>query len=243
MNLMGTLGKVAMGIMVAKGLGKVMGGSSGGSGGLGGLLGGLAGNKQSGGSSGGLGDLLGGLTGGGSQGGSGGLGGLLGGLAGGGAAGGLGGLLESLGGGSQGASGGGLGSLFNDALQGKQPAATQEQESQAEILLRAMISAAKADGEIDAEEQQKITQQLGDISPEEASFVRQELQAPLDTQALVNSVPAGMEQQVYFMSLLAIDLDSKAEALYLDKLAKGLNISQQVSNQIHEKLGAPKLYS
>ena len=89
----------------------------------------------------------------------------------------------------------------------------------------------------------KITEHLGDISEEEANFVRQELQAPLDTQGLINSVPRGMEEQVYLMSLLAINLDSKEEAQYLDELARGLSVSQQVSNQIHEKLGAPQLYS
>ena len=96
---------------------------------------------------------------------------------------------------------------------------------------------------MDDGEKQKITEHLGDVSTEEADFVRQELNAPLDTQALINSVPRGMEQQVYFMSLLAIDLDSNKEAHYLDQMAKGLNISHQVCNQIHEKLGAPALYA
>jgi uncharacterized membrane protein YebE (DUF533 family) len=45
------------------------------------------------------------------------------------------------------------------------------------------------------------------------------------------------------MSLLAIDLDSKPEAQYLDQLAKGLNINQQQCNAIHEKLGVPQLYA
>ncbi len=226
MSLMRTLGKVAMGVIVAKGVGKMMGGGRGGSstgGGLGGLLGGLLGGKQSGGNvGGGLGDLLGGLTGGSANGG------------------GLGGILDSLSGGSQ---GGGLGGTLNDALQGKEVSTNNEEEEQAEILLKAMLSAAKADGVIDEEEKRKITEHLGDVSDEEANFVRQELEAPLDTQGLINSVPRGMEQQVYFMSLLAIDLDSNEEAHYLDELAKGLNISQDICNQIHEKVGAPALYS
>ena len=287
MSLMGTLGKVAMGVIVAKGVGKVMGGTGGAGGGLGGLLGGLAGG---GGSAGGLGGLLGGLTGGnnaqaggglggllggltgGAQGGSqagglgdllgsltggaqgnqasaGGLGGLLAGLAGGqgGAAGGLGGLLSSLGGGTAPQQGSGtpdFGSMFNDALQGKEPEqVSQSDEDNAAIMLRAMISAAKADGELDAEEQRKITEHLGDVSPEEAEFVRNELQAPLDLDGLVASVPSGLEQQVYLMSLMAIDLDSQEEAVYLDSLRNGLNISEQASNHIHEQLGAPQLYS
>ncbi len=225
MSLMGTLGRVAMGVIVAKGVSKVMGGrgrGGGGSGGLGGLLGGLTGGGGRGASGGGLSQLLGGLSG--KSGG-----------------GGLGSILNSLGGGS-GSSSGGLGGLLNQAMQGGNVSPTAEQETQAEIMLRAMISAAKADGKIDNEEQKKIAEHLADVSDDEANFVRQELSSPLDIDGLIKSVPQGMEQQVYFMSLMAINLDSKEEAVYLDKLAKGLNISHQVSNQIHEKLGAPSLY-
>jgi len=220
MSLISTLGKVAMGVMVAKGVGKMMGGGGRSGGGLGGLLGGLTGGNS--GSAGGLGDLLGGLSG--KSGG-----------------GGLGGILDSLNGGSQ--SGGGIGGMLNDALQGNNVSENNEEEAQAELLLKAMLSAAKADGVIDEEEKRKITEHLGDVSPEEAEFVRNELEAPLDAQGLINSVPRGMEQQVYFMSLLAIDLDSNEEARYLDTLAKGLNISNEMCNQIHAKVGAPALYS
>ena len=161
--------------------------------------------------------------------------------------GGLGGLLNSLaGGGQQGSSaqqGDDLGDLLNAALQGKEPVqASQEQERQAEIMLRAMISAAKADGEIDAEEQGKITEHLGDVSTEELELVRQIMKEPQDLPRLISSVPAGMEQQVYLMSLLAINLDSKPEAQYLDQFAKGLNINEQQCNEIHAKLGVPNLY-
>ena len=223
---MGTLGKVAMGVIVAKGVGKLLGGGGSSSGGgLGGLLGGLTGGNKSntGGSAGGLGDLLGGLS------------GKTGG-------GGLGGILDSLGGNSNSQTGG-LGDLLNNALNGNDPAATTDQDNQAEVMLRAMISAAKSDGELDDEEKRKITEHLGDATQEEIAFVRQELEAPLDTQGLIRSVPRGMEEQVYFMALLAIDLDSNHEAHFLDELAKGLNISHQTCNQIHQKLGAPALYA
>ena len=289
MSLMGTLGKVAMGVIVAKGVGKVMnGGLSGGSssgGGLGGMLGGLMGGNsaQSGGglggmlgqltgggnqqSGGGLGGMLGQLTGGGAQQQGGGLGGLLGSVMGGaggaGAAGGLGGLMAGLSGQGQSGTGGlgGLlsqlggataptqgsqpdfGSMFNSALQGEEPEqVSQQDEENAAVLLRAMISAAKADGELDAEEQAKITEHLGDVSEEETEFVRNELAAPLDLDGLVASVPSGLEQQVYLMSLMSITLDTKEEAVYLDALRQGLNISEQASNDIHTQLGAPTLY-
>ncbi len=256
MSLVGTLAKVAVGAMVAKGVsGAMKGGGAGAGGGLGGLLGGLLGQA---GGAGGLGGMLGGQ---GQQQGQqgqagGGLGGMLGGLLSGQqggqpgaqqgqAGGGLGGLLESLGGGGQagGQAGGGLGDLLNSALAGNEQPPTPTAEQQAEICLRAMLNAAKCDGQIDAAEQQKITSQIGDISPEEAEFIRNEMAAPPNFDAFVQSVPAGMEQQVYLMSILAIDLDSQVEAQYLDKLAKGLNIDQQTSNAIHQKLGVPALYS
>jgi len=270
MSLVGTLAKVAVGAMVAKGVsGALKGGGGGGLGGLGGLLGGAlgGGGQQQGG--GGLGDLLAGAAGqrrqggglgdllgtalggqrGGAQQGGGGLGDLLGAALGGGqqggaAGGGLGGLLDALGGGQQqGGQGGGLGDLLNSALQGKEQPSNPTAEQQAEVCLKAMLVAARADGQIDSAEQQKITGQLGDMSDEEANFIRNEMANPTDLNSLVRSVPKGMEQQVYLMSLLAIDLDTQQEAQYLDQLAKGMNIDQQTSNAIHQKLGVPALYS
>lgn len=254
MSLVGTLAKVAVGAMVAKGVSGALRGGGGGGGGLGGLLGGALGGGNSGG--GGLGGLLGGQGGaaGGAGGLAGGLGSLLGGQqqagAAGGAAGGLGGLLESLGGGAQAGQQqapqqpqqGGFGDLFNNALAGQEPQPDPAAEQQAEVMLRAMLMAARADGQIDAAEQEKITGNLGEIGEEEAAFIRNEMANPTSLEAFVPTIPSGMEQQVYLMSLLAIDLDTQEEAQYLDKLAKALNIDHSTSNAIHAKLGVPALY-
>lgn len=251
MSLLGTLGKVAVGIAMAKGVSKMVGGGSGG-GGLGGMLGGALGG--SGGSAGGgLGGLLGGALSGGGAGGAGGLGSLLGGGGAGGMAGGLGGLLESMSGGNAPAanagasapSSGSLGHLLNGALQGDSiPEPTPAQEDQARILIQAMVNAAKSDGEIDQTEQQKIVANLGDeVSDEERQFVISEMSAPLDAEGFIRSIPAGAGPQVYMMSLLAIDLDSREEAQYLDTLRKGVGMSEQDANAIHQKLGVPTLYS
>ncbi len=250
MSLVSTLAKVAVGAMVAKGVsGALKGGGAGG--GLGGLLGGALG--KAGGGSGGLGGALGGGGAGGGL--AGGLGSLLsgqqGGQQGGAAAGGLGGLLESLGGGAQAGQQqapqqpqqGGFGDLFNNALAGQEPEPDPTAEQQAELMLRAMLMAARADGQIDEAEQQKITGNLGEIGEAEAAFIRNEMANPTSVEQFIPTVPKGMEQQVYLMSLLAIDLDTQEEAQYLDKLAKGLNIDHATSNAIHAKLGVPALYS
>ncbi|HGG60787.1 MAG TPA: tellurite resistance TerB family protein [Gammaproteobacteria bacterium] len=264
MSLVSVLSKVALGAIAAKGVGSMMGGNSGsglagalssmmgGSGGgnpLGALAGMLGGGHQQ--QSGGLASMLGGgqrgggalgalsglLGGGGGQQGGGMLAGLLGGAE---KTGGLGGLLDSLGGGGQ---GGGLGAMLNQALQGQEPEPSQAEEEQAALLLKAMIMAAKSDGQIDENEQRKIAEHLGDVSQEELAVVEAAMAAPVDPEGLAGSTPSGMEQQVYLMSLLGIDLDSKSEAQYLDQLAKALNIAPEQANAIHEQVGAPKLYS
>ncbi|HUT42644.1 MAG TPA: DUF533 domain-containing protein [Gammaproteobacteria bacterium] len=233
MSMSNMLGKLIMAGLVAKGV-SMAGGKSGGAGGAGlaGALGGLLGGNKSGSAhGGGIAGALGGLLGG-NQSGAGGLGGLLGSLAGGGAA---------------AKQGGGIGDILGSFMGGPQQAAqiqpTIDQEQQAEILLRAMLNAAKSDGQIDKAEQQRIVEHLGDVSESEKQFLRDEMSAPLDTAAFIRSIPKGMEQQVYLVSLTSIDLDCKAEAQYLHQLAHGLGISQQACNHIHQQAGAPVLYS
>ncbi|KIC48949.1 DUF533 domain-containing protein [Tateyamaria sp. ANG-S1] len=264
MSLMKTLAKVAIGVAVAKGASAMMqkrAGSTDTGAGLGGLLGGLAGGQSQGGA--GLQDMLGGLMGG-SQGASGGLGGLLEGLGGSGGQGqSLQGLLGGLAGGAGaadllGALGGAVvqrpadnGTSFGQVLNSnfdqtpEEPIEpTADQEAAAALMLRAMIQAAKSDGQLDNAEQEKLMGQLGgDIDAQEAAFLKTEMQRSVDAQALANEVPNGMGPQVYAMSVLAIDLDSQAEAQYLHRLAQALNMDAATVNDIHAQLGMPSLYT
>jgi uncharacterized tellurite resistance protein B-like protein len=205
MSLISTLGKVAIGVMVAKTVGKAISGGSGG----------------------GLGDMLGGLIGGGSKEGSSSLKGDK-----------LPDLMNSLGDSKDNP----LGDLLSNVLQGKEVQASPSEEERAAILLKALINAAKADGVIDEKEKAKITEHIGDVTPQELEIVKETLNEELNLEEFINSIPRGMEEQVYLMSLLAIDLDSNQEAHYLDRLAKGLGISQEMANSIHERVGAPKIY-
>ena len=242
MSMVSTLGKIAVGIMVAKGVGGLMGKSSGGNntgGGLGNLIGGLMGGKSATNGTGNtqgssITDMLGGLLGGGT------------------AAEGLGGLLNSLSGNSSqsgektaqtNTANDPLGNLLSKAFSADESTPEPSEEEKAKIILKAMISAAKADGELDDHEREQITKFVGDVTQEELAFIKSELDAPMDLDSLIQSVPENMAQEVYMMSLLAINLDHPAEAEYLDKLAKGLNITPETANAIHEKLNAPKLYN
>ena len=112
---------------------------------------------------------------------------------------------------------------------------------QAEVLVVAMINAAKADGQIDQTEQDAIVQQLGELSQDEIQFLRSEFAKPLNVREFVWSVPIGMEKQVYGVSLMAIKLDQIAEAQYLRDLGHGFRMSLEECNRIHEEFGAPIL--
>jgi len=249
-GLGGLLGGLAGGQSQNSGLGSILGqlskaSSQSSGGGLGGLLGKLG--QSSGTSSGGLGGLLGGLAGaatGSSS--NAGLGGVLGGLLGGSqsqANTGLGGLLGSL---AQGNSNSGLGGLLSQAMDNMgepDTAPSADDEQAAGVLLSSMLQAAKADGQIDAEERKAIMEHLSDASPEETAFINEQLNAPVNPQALAQSIPSGMEQQAYAMSLLAIDLDNQNEAKYLDAFAKALNLDPNTVNSIHSQMDEPALYS
>ena len=254
-------------------LGAVLGGRSAqsagsGQGGLGGLLDGLSRTSRpgAGGASaprGGLDEMLGGLAGGiggGAGAGTGGLGDLLGGMLGGSLGGALGGagaaraampeaMPEAAPEGNKanksksGKARRSFAEELNRSLAGEEPEPEPEHELAAALMLRAMIQAAKCDGRIDAAEQAKLLEKLGDVSPEERAFVEAELASPVDVEGLARQVPKGLEPQVYAMSVLAIDLDSQAEAQYLHQLAQALGLGKSDVNHIHAQLGAPALYA
>lgn len=126
------------------------------------------------------------------------------------------------------------------------PSWTQSQketlDDQAKVLIRAMVSAARSDGQITQDEQDSIVKQLKHVGDAEIQFLREEFSRPIDVRELAWSIPQGMEEQAYQISLIAIDLDEKKEAEYLADLAHGLRISPSRCNAIHQRLGAPVIF-
>ncbi len=68
-------------------------------------------------------------------------------------------------------------SIFPDATEVSQE---ERQNAMALVLIRAMIHASKADGDVSEEEQQKIFEQLGDTSQDAIRFLRTEFAQPSD---------------------------------------------------------------
>jgi len=104
------------------------------------------------------------------------------------------------------------------------------------ILLKAMIYAAKVDGTIDEVEREKIMEFMGNMSKVEQMFVEQELQKEIHLEEFLKEIPKGMEKQVYYMSLFAIDVDNEVERDYLELLSNKLNLPYETVDSIHESL-------
>jgi len=110
------------------------------------------------------------------------------------------------------------------------------------LVLKAMISAAKADGQIDQAEMQKIIGKIStdSVTPEEKQFVLDQMAQPVDVAALAAEArnPA-QAAQVYAASILAIDADSDQEKAYLADLARALELPREAVAQLHEMTGVP----
>lgn len=147
---------------------------------------------------------------------------------------GMGGLMAALGGGMAG--GAEQTSAMIDGLTGTSTA-TDAMEENARLMIRAMIQAAKSDGEIDAEERAKIMDHLGDIGPEERAFIEAQLDAPVDPTGLAADTSQQMAAQVYATALMAIRVDSLAEADYITQLAAALGLSEETRARVHAAMG------
>jgi uncharacterized membrane protein YebE (DUF533 family) len=117
--------------------------------------------------------------------------------------------------------------------------ATAEEEL-GKSLVRAMISAAKADGRIDAKEKDAIFERLKtmSLSAEEKAWVFDELSTPLDINAVVARADTPEHAaEIYAASLVAITADTPAEQAYLEALAAKLRLDPALVAEIHKTAG------
>jgi uncharacterized membrane protein YebE (DUF533 family) len=109
------------------------------------------------------------------------------------------------------------------------------------LLVRAMISAAKADGQIDTQESQAILNQINQLQldAEDKAFLFEEYSRPLDIAALASQVSAPEQAaEVYAASALILEPPSAAERIYLDSLAQALSLEPGLRDQIQAQVSA-----
>ena len=111
------------------------------------------------------------------------------------------------------------------------------------LLARAMIAAAKADGQIDAGESQRILNQINglDLAAEDKAFLFEEYSRPLDLRALAVAVDSPEHAaEVYVASLLMVDPPSPPERIYLDALAQELGLESGLVGELHATVEASR---
>jgi uncharacterized membrane protein YebE (DUF533 family) len=114
-------------------------------------------------------------------------------------------------------------------------------EQDAEIVLKAMVNAAKSDGQVDAKEIQRIIDKLKEAgaTPQEQQYVLDMMNTPMETEFLINAAKGRQELavQIYAASLMAIEVDTLEEKAYLESLASGLGLSSDVIRNIEQMVG------
>ncbi len=117
--------------------------------------------------------------------------------------------------------------------------AAPEANSRSVQLVRAMISAAKADGHVDPREFASIRTQIErmELDGDFKHLVMSELEKPLDVRAVAAGVTdAASAAETYLASLLVIDVDSDVERQYLRDLATALGMSNDYAAHLEASL-------
>lgn len=101
----------------------------------------------------------------------------------------------------------------------------------ATILLRAMVAAAFADGEMTADERAAIVGQLDamGLNDEEKAYMDGLLATPMDAATIAAACTTDeMRAQAYLAAQLAIEVDSREEVAFLKSFARALGLDSQL---------------
>ena len=120
------------------------------------------------------------------------------------------------------------------------PAEEQALQHTAELVIKGMINVAKADGQVSAEEIQRVVGKLKEAGMEgdAEAWILAELRKPLNLDAFVAEIPnKEVAAEVYAASLLAVEVDTPQERAYLTDLAKKAGIDGAVAQHIQRTVG------
>lgn len=117
----------------------------------------------------------------------------------------------------------------------------QELESNAGLVFKSMIDAAKADGKIDPEEIQRIAGQVEEagMGSEAREFIMSEMSKPIDMDSLTAAAAGRPElgAQIYAAALMAVEVDTPAEQAYMQQLAQGLGLASGTISRLEQIVG------
>ncbi|KIE22335.1 hypothetical protein SE23_02255 [Vibrio sinaloensis] len=108
-----------------------------------------------------------------------------------------------------------------------------------ELILKAMIAAAKADGHVDTQEMERIENALKEsgVGHQLQSIIHNELNKPLDPNEVARLAATPQQAaEIYLASLIVIDEQNFMEKAYLQELAKQMQLAPEVINQLEAQL-------
>lgn len=120
------------------------------------------------------------------------------------------------------------------------PQESEELEGTAALVVRAMITAAKSDGQIDQQEMERILGKLRDSGADADTrrWVLDELAKPMDLDGLIADIPnLETAAEVYAASLLVLEVDTPQERDYLAQLATRTGLNPNTVRYIHQGMG------
>jgi uncharacterized membrane protein YebE (DUF533 family) len=120
------------------------------------------------------------------------------------------------------------------------PSRPEALDALGQVLLQAMIAAARADGQLDETERRALFEHVTRLGLPEAE--RAELFAALERPVEIPTLVAAATTQeraveIYTASLLTIEVDTAAERGYLAMLAAALGLPDALVTQIHREAG------
>lgn len=108
-----------------------------------------------------------------------------------------------------------------------------------EIILKAMIAAAKADGHVDQAEMVRIEATLKEAGADSQlqQLLHSELNKPLDPIDIAQLARSPQQAaEIYLASLIVVDEQNFMEKAYLQELARQLKLSPEITHQLEVQL-------
>ena len=111
----------------------------------------------------------------------------------------------------------------------------EQANERSQILLKAMVAAAKADGHVNSKEEAVIKEQIVklDLGNEVAGILQQEIAKPLDVKEIAAlAKDQAMASEIYLVSAVVTDQENTMEREYLDTLARTMELPDALVAQL-----------
>lgn len=116
---------------------------------------------------------------------------------------------------------------------------TPQQQHHCQVILTALIAAAKADGHIDARERALIDAEIAKLTSDRElqQWVERELQKPLDPAEIAAlATDQSLAAEIFLASVLVVDEENFMEKAYLQELARLMRLDADLQSALRQQV-------